>query len=252
MEAGSDPLNGASIPGGGIPPDPATVAPPLDLTVATTMVAATEFLYTGPNPIQRGVDPEVIDPVRVSVIRGRVLGESGDPLSGVSVSILNHPEYGQTSSRADGWFDLAVNGGGRLTVNYAKPEYLTAQRPVDTPWQDYAFAEDVVLVQLDPQVTVVDLTLPQVQVARGTPQTDVDGTRQATLLFVPGTQAEMVLPDGSMQPLTSLSVRATEYTVGPLGPKRMPAPLPAHQFLHLRRRTVGGRGDSRGRRTGGV
>ena len=36
----------------------------------------------------------------------------------------------------------------------------------------------------------------------------------------------MTLPDGSTQPLTSLTVRATEYTVGPNGPAAMPAPLP--------------------------
>jgi hypothetical protein len=31
----------------------------------------------------------------------------------------------------------------------------------------------------------------------------------------------MVLPDGSTQPLATMSVRATEFTVGTLGPKRM-------------------------------
>src|SRR5690606_30512731 len=33
-----------------LPPDPANVAPPVDLTVATDIAAATEFLYTGDNP----------------------------------------------------------------------------------------------------------------------------------------------------------------------------------------------------------
>lgn len=37
-----------------LPPDPATVAPPLDRTVATTVFDATAFLYTGTNPIQTG------------------------------------------------------------------------------------------------------------------------------------------------------------------------------------------------------
>ena len=49
---------------------------------------------------------------------------------------------------------------------------------------------------------------------RLTPHTDKDGTRQATLLFPQGAQATMRLPDGSTQPLTSLRVRVTEYTVG--------------------------------------
>jgi len=58
--------------------------------------------------------------------------------------------------------------------------------------------------------------------------TDADGTRQATLLFTPGTQATMQLPDGTTQPLTTLHVRATEYTVSDNGPLAMPAQLPSH------------------------
>ena len=34
------------------------------------------------------------------------------------------------------------------------------------------------------------------------------------------------MPDGTTQPITSLNVRATEFTVGPNGPKAMPAELP--------------------------
>src|SRR5439155_8765362 len=68
-------------------------------------------------------------------------------------------------------------------------------------------------------------TVP-IQVARGGVMTDADGSRQATIFFLQGTQATMVLPDGSTQPLTRLSVRATEYTVGPNGPAAMPAQLP--------------------------
>jgi hypothetical protein len=56
--------------------------------------------------------------------------------------------------------------------------------------------------------------------------TDSDGTRRATLLFPQGAQAEMVMPDGSTQPITTLRVRATEFTVGPNGPQAMPAALP--------------------------
>ena len=44
-------------PDQGLPPDPAVIAPKTDVTVATTVSAATEFLYTGSNPIQTGVVP---------------------------------------------------------------------------------------------------------------------------------------------------------------------------------------------------
>lgn len=56
--------------------------------------------------------------------------------------------------------------------------------------------------------------------------TDADGTRQITVLFPEGTAATMTLPDGSTQPLDSLTVRATEYTVGESGLEAMPGELP--------------------------
>ena len=103
-----------------LPPDPAQVAPPLDQTVVTTLKAATEFLYTGANPIQTGVDTETIDIARVAVLRGKVIDRDGVALPGVAISIFNHPEFGQTLSRQDGMFDLVVNGGGPLVVQYQK------------------------------------------------------------------------------------------------------------------------------------
>ena len=211
-----------------IPPDPSTVAPALDPTVTTTVFAATEFLYTGPNPIQTGVAPGTISVERAALIRGQVTDQTGTALSGVTVSVLNHPEYGQTLTRADGWFDLVVNGGGHLTLSYDAPGRFPAQRQVEVQWQDYGFADDVALIPPDPQVTTIDLSDPSapMQVAQGSLVSDASGPRQATVLFPAGTQAEMVLPDGSVQPLTTLNVRATEYTVGDLGPAAMPGALP--------------------------
>ena len=55
-----------------IPPDPSTVAPLLDPTVPTTIITATKFLYTGPQPIQTGVAPGTMEPKRVAVLHGRV------------------------------------------------------------------------------------------------------------------------------------------------------------------------------------
>ena len=214
-------------PDNGLPPNPATIAPTLDPTVATNTYDATKFLYTGPNAIQTGMAADTINPVRAAVIRGKVLDKQNNPLPGVTLTILNHPEYGQTKSRLDGQFDMVINGGGDLTVNYQKDGYLPAQRQLKVGWQDYSLYEDVVLIQLDSQVTTIDLNnVTNMQVARGNAVTDVDGTRQATLLFPVGTRASMTLPNGSVQPLSTISVRATEYTVGANGPNAMPGPLP--------------------------
>src|SRR5439155_1359862 len=84
---------------------------------------------------------------------------------------------------------------------------------------------------LDPQGTEVTLAgATTVQVARGSAVSDADGTRQATLLFAPGTTATMNLPNGTTQPLATVNVRATEYTVGTTGPSAMPEPLPPNSL----------------------
>jgi len=209
-------------------PDPSTVAPPLSQTSTTDLGSGTAFLYSGSNPIQTGVAPGTITLTRAAVLRGRGLNSLGTPLPGIAISILNHPEFGQTQTRADGWFDLAVNGGGLLTVAYAKTGYLPAQRGVNVPWQDFAILPDVVLIQPDPNVTAIDLAAAiPFQIARGSVITDTDGTRQDTLLFAQGTSASMTFPDGTTQPLGPIiHVRATEYTVGALGLNAMPGALP--------------------------
>ena len=80
---------------------------------------------------------------------------------------------------------------------------------------------------LDSNVTNVDMTASvPIQVARGSAVSDSAGARQATLLMFQGTQASLVLSNGTTQTLQKMSVRATEYTVGQGGPASMPAPLP--------------------------
>jgi hypothetical protein len=118
--------------------NPAVGSPPLDLTVATTVASSTQFLYTGSDPVQKGVAPGTIDPIRAAVLRGKVLTADGAPLPGVTVTVVAHPEFGSTPT------------------------------------------------------------------------------------------ATMSLADGTTRPLSTLHVRATEYTVGPHGDEAMPAQLPAN------------------------
>ena len=209
-----------------VPPDPSTIAPPLHPGTSTSVFDSTAFLYTGPNAIQQGVAPGTIDPLRVSVLRGRALTRDGQPLPAAKITIADHPELGHTLSRADGRFDLAVNGGGDVVVHYEKAAFIPSQRQVRAPWQGYAAMGDVILMPFDPVVTAIEANATHPQVAHGSVSNDADGERQATMIFAPGTAASMVMPDGTSQPLSTLHVRATEYTVGPNGPKAMPASLP--------------------------
>jgi RHS repeat-associated protein len=211
----------------GLPPDPVTVAPQNDPTVGSNLRTSTAFLYTGANPIQTGVAPNVISVQRAAVLRGKVVTRDGAPLPGVALTVIGHAEFGQTLSRADGLFDMAVNGGTFLSVRYDRSGFLSAQRQIYVPLQDFALLPDVAMIPLDSQVTSVDLAANvAIQVARGNPVTDADGTRQSTLFFNQGTTATMVLPNGSTQSLTRLAIRATEFTVGPNGKAAMPGELP--------------------------
>ncbi|MCB0094766.1 MAG: PKD domain-containing protein, partial [Caldilineaceae bacterium] len=206
---------------------PRLVAVPLDQTAPTVFKIATEFLYAGDYPIQKGLTPANIAPKQAAVLRGRVLTAESAPLRGVRITVHQHPDLGYTLSRDDGWFDFAVNGGGQLTVVYEKAGYLTVQRQVYAVWQDFTTLDDVVLTPLDPVVNVIDLTADvPMQTARCSLVSDGDGNRQSTLLIPQGMQAELVLPGGITQTLTTLHIRATEYTVGKLGPNAMPGNLP--------------------------
>ncbi|RKG82245.1 hypothetical protein D7W79_03040 [Corallococcus exercitus] len=200
----------------------------VDPTVPTDFGASIEFLYKGPNPSQIGVAEGALDARRVSVVRGKVLGRNGQPIAEARIGVLGHSEQGHTLTNAQGEYALAVNGGGVLTLEVEKPGFLPVQRQVHVPWREFVPLPDVVLTALDSNVTAITPGAAEVQVARGSVVEDSAGSRQATLLFAPGTQAEMFLRDGTRVPLTGpLHVRATEYTVGTEGPAAMPGTLPS-------------------------
>jgi RHS repeat-associated protein len=196
------------------------------VAAAADFASASAFLYSGNHPHQMGMAAGVIDPLRAAMLRGQVCDRSGNSIAGVQITVLNHSEYGNTLTGADGIFDLTVNGGGLITIVYTKTGYLPAQRQVQAPWQDYAWLPDIVMLPLDAQVTTINLNTAGMQVARGSLSTDVDGARRATLLIPQGTHAELVLSGGVTQTITNLHLRATEYTVGNAGPLAMPAQLP--------------------------
>ena len=124
-------------------------------------------------------------------------------------------------------FDLAVNGGGLLTVNYEKAGFPSIQRQVSPPWLDYAWLPQVAMIPFDSQVSTVQVGAGSpIQIARGNPVSDEKGSRRATLLFPAANSGSLEMPDGSSQPVNTLNVRLTEYSVGPRGPMAMPGTLP--------------------------
>jgi RHS repeat-associated protein len=213
---------------GTIPPDPRQVAPPLSKSVATNLFDAVSFLFKRHGPIQPGVIPGTIKPDKVAVLRGTVHIRDATPLGGVEVSVLNHPELGQTNTREDGSFDLAVNGGSNLVLVFEKDVFSTVQRQVNPAQQDYTMVGDIAMVTLDPMVTEVSFgAAAPMAVHEASMQNDASGPRHAALIFQPGTSATLMMPDGTSDPVAALHVRATEFTVGPDGPAAMPGVLPA-------------------------
>jgi RHS repeat-associated protein len=209
-----------------LPPDPASIAPPLATAAITPFADAVRFLYDGPNAIQTNVAPNSISAERAAVVRGKVETRTGLPLGGVSVSIFGHPELGQTLTRADGMYDLVVNGGGVLALAFSKQGFFNVHRHATVDWRDTESVATVVMTAADTAVTSIQMGAGEPQVARASTVEDADGTRRATMIFPAGTVATMTLPDGTQRVATTLSVRATEYTVGSAGPAAMPAPLP--------------------------
>src|SRR4029077_1339524 len=116
------------VPDHGPPADLTDIATPPPKGISTLVGDSPRFLYPGPNAVQLGVAPGTIEFKRAAVIRGKVKNRDGTPLAGVQITILNHAEFGSTSSRTDGKFDLAVNGGGLLTINYAKAGFCPVHR----------------------------------------------------------------------------------------------------------------------------
>jgi RHS repeat-associated protein len=164
-------------------------------------------------------------PNRFSLVTGLVLDASGNPLSDVFISILGHPEYGSTATGSDGRFGIPVEGGSRLSVEYRKEGFISAQRQVNVPWNDIAGAETLVMVALDPASTTMtfDGNSETVVTHRSTPVSDASGTRSCSVVFKGDNRVFTVDDAGNVTgELTTITTRATEFPT----PEAMPAKLP--------------------------
>uniref|UniRef100_H2YAD0 EGF-like domain-containing protein n=1 Tax=Ciona savignyi TaxID=51511 RepID=H2YAD0_CIOSA len=97
------------------------------------------------NGVQTGADSSVFDPKRTSVIRGQVLTVDGSPLIGVQVKVEHNQFYGMTKSRANGWYDILVNGGGALTLNFQRTSFVPSSATVFVPWNDFVVMPTVTM-----------------------------------------------------------------------------------------------------------
>lgn len=171
-----------------------------------------------------------------------MLKRDGGPLTGVTVTVLNHPEFGATSW-ADGGYDLAVNGGSLLMLTLAKEGFL--------PGAVESAGELAGLVGGGGRGDDPGGRRGDDGVLRNAGILDRPGkrghrcgrgTRRAALYFPPNVGAfvnQFPLPP---QPMMELNIRATEYTVGDNGPAAMPGRTAPDHGVHLRGGTERGRG----------
>ncbi|KAB2965485.1 MAG: hypothetical protein F9K16_01750, partial [Thermoanaerobaculia bacterium] len=212
----------------GVDPTPPSPDPSQRGTdVASPFCARYSYLWSGPSPAVFGVAEGALDCARVAIVRGRVLDDQGTAIEGALVRAPNDPGAGLALSRADGWFDLGVNGGGPVLLEISKAGWLTVWRTPVVAWNRLQGIDDVLLTPRSTLTTSVELaSQTEMEPLRGPVESDAAGSRQATILLPAATQAVASLPGGGSQPLTQLTFRATEYTVGDRLGMRLPGPLP--------------------------
>ncbi|XP_076182266.1 teneurin transmembrane protein Ten-m isoform X3 [Ptiloglossa arizonensis] len=81
---------------------------------------------------------------RSAVVRGRVVTHLGTGLMGVRVS-TSTPLEGFTLTRDDGWFDLLVNGGGAVTLQFGRSPFKPQSHIVFVPWNEVVIIDKIVM-----------------------------------------------------------------------------------------------------------
>ncbi|XP_032454288.1 teneurin-m isoform X5 [Nasonia vitripennis] len=90
---------------------------------------------------------------RSAVVRGRVVTSLGMGLMGVRVS-TSTPQEGFTLTRDDGWFDLLVNGGGAVTLQFGRSPFKPQSHIVFVPWNEVVIINKIVMSTADEKTPV--------------------------------------------------------------------------------------------------
>lgn len=206
---------------------PVYSAPPVPPTVSTPYNRLLDFIYSGKNPRQTGLEDNVLTPNRISVLRGNVHDRNQSAIQGAIVSVHENPQFGQAETDANGEFNLAVNGGQQYVLNFKKDGFILLQRSSQIGWGEVQWLPEVVLLNKDSQVTKVDFSKADTaNEFAGSKVKDEDGNRQARVFFPVGTSVSIHNPDGTTRPMDLLNLRITEFTEGASGLNAMPGELP--------------------------
>ncbi|KAG5882426.1 hypothetical protein JTB14_007052 [Gonioctena quinquepunctata] len=94
--------------------------------------------------LQNYARQETFNESRSAVVRGRVTTQMGIGLMGVRVS-TSTPLEGFTLTRDDGWFDLLVNGGGAVTLQFGRSPFSAQSRIVFVPWNEVVIIDNIIM-----------------------------------------------------------------------------------------------------------
>ncbi|XP_072158624.1 teneurin-m isoform X3 [Bemisia tabaci] len=94
--------------------------------------------------LQNYAKQENFNESRSAVVRGRVVTQMGMGLMGVRVS-TSIPLEGFTLTRDDGWFDILVNGGGAVTLQFGRSPFKSQSRIINVPWNEVVIIDTIVL-----------------------------------------------------------------------------------------------------------
>ncbi|XP_059169179.1 teneurin-m-like isoform X2 [Physella acuta] len=97
------------------------------------------------NSVQMDAPRNSFNESQVSVIRGRVQTPDGTPLIGVRVGVVTQPLYGFTLTREEGQFDILVNGGGSVTLEFVRDPFITQMASVLVPWNQIITMDSIVM-----------------------------------------------------------------------------------------------------------
>uniref|UniRef100_A0A2C9KDD1 EGF-like domain-containing protein n=1 Tax=Biomphalaria glabrata TaxID=6526 RepID=A0A2C9KDD1_BIOGL len=97
------------------------------------------------NSVQIDAPRNSFNESQVSVIRGRVQTSDGTPLIGVRVGVVTQPLYGFTITREEGQFDILVNGGGSVTLEFVRDPFIAQTSSVLVPWNQIITMDTIVM-----------------------------------------------------------------------------------------------------------
>nr|XP_039266115.1 teneurin-3-like isoform X3 [Styela clava] len=123
-----------------------------------------KFLIKSSSNVQFIRSSSAFNPEKTSVLRGKVVTLDGSPLVGVKVQIKDRPGYGYTKSRRDGMYDIIVNGGGSVTLNFERSLLLTTSSTIFVPLGDFVIVPTVTMrTASQPEQLKSDVTIDGAQ-----------------------------------------------------------------------------------------